>query len=191
MGRKITENGRYRLFFLVLYHDSESYDYKETCRYLKSLGNYAYITHDKDLDDDGNLKKIHDHWIIKLDNAMSGSAFHKKTGIPLNLCQEIQNERSCCRYLIHFDDPERYQYDINEVHCSTHYSRFFNKCFNDVESEEQQISNIYNFLSDISTKASNSHEALYLLVQYVNSQCYDTVYKRYRTEFKDYLSSLF
>lgn len=191
MGKKITEDGRYRLFFLELYHDTESYDYDSVKRILKSMGKYAYITHDKDLSEDGTLKKIHDHWIIKLDNAMTGRAFQKKTGVPLQFCQEIQNERSCCRYLIHTDDEDKYQYKKEDVHCSSNYQRQFLKCFTELETEEQQLSNIYNFISKISLNEKNKHNALFYLIEYVNSNCYDTIYKRYRFEIKDYLNSLY
>lgn len=182
MSRKIQEDKRYRLFFIELYHDTEDYNYKEIKRILKSFKNYAYITHDKE-----ECKK-HDHWVIKLDNAMTGRAFTKKTGIPLKFCQEIINERSCCRYLIHKDDEDKYQYDINKVKTSINYQRFFKKCFEDIETEEQQLQNIFNMCDSL--KDLNYNIRTMALVKYVNSNCYDTLYKRYRYEIQNYLKMI-
>lgn len=208
MSRKITETGRYRLFFLELYHDTTSYDYKEVLRILKSMGKYAYIVHDKDIyskeDYDkyiskynkepsfhvGDHKKVHTHFILKRENAMTGSAFVKKTGIPLNFCEEIQNERSCCRYLLHTDDEDKFQYNKNEVKCSKNYEREFFKCFTELENEETQLTNIYLYIDKQAELKVNRHNALFNLIIYVNSNCYDTIYKRYRYEIKDYLQSV-
>ena len=191
MAKKVTEDGRYRIFFVELYHDTEDYDYQEVVRNLKSLGEYAYITHDKDTFEDGTLKKIHDHWIVKRDNAMSGKAFYKKTGIPLKFCQEVKNERSCIRYLIHFDEIDKYHYSFDEIRTSGKYQRTVSKAFLDKESDEEILANIYNFIYDLKNKVDNKIEATYYLLQYVNSNCYDTIYKRYRNEFSLQLSSIF
>lgn len=182
---------RYRVFSLVLYEDTDSYNFEEVIRNIKTYKNYAYIKHDKDLKEDNTYKKEHYHCIVKLDNACTISALSKKIDVPDNYIQNVRNERTMVRYLIHLDDPLKAQYNKNDIVASPVYSRYVNKCFEHIESEEEQLSNIYTFVSDLSTKASNKHDALYLLVQYVNSNCYDTVYKRYRFEIRDYLNSLF
>lgn len=182
---------RFRCFSLVLYDDTDSYNFDEVIRNIKTYKNYAYIKHDKDLKEDNTLKKIHYHCILKLDNACTISALSKKLDIPDNYIQNVRNERTMVRYLIHVDDPLKVQYDKNDIIASPIYSRYVGKCFEGIESEEEQLSKIYTFVSDLSTKAKNQHDALYLLVQYVNSNCYDTIYKRYRFEINDYLRSLF
>lgn len=182
---------RHRVFSLVLYKDTDSYNFEEVIRNIKTYKNYAYIKHDKDLKEDNTYKKEHYHCILKLDNACTISALSKKIDVPDNYIQNVRNERTMVRYLIHLDDPLKAQYNKNDIVASPVYSRYVNKCFEHIESEEEQLSNIYTFVSDLSTKASNKHDALYLLVQYVNSNCYDSVYKRYRFEIRDYLNSLF
>lgn len=182
---------RHRVFCLVLYRETDSYNFEEVLRNIKTYKNYAYIKHDKDITEDNTLKKEHFHCVLKLDNACTISALSKKLDVPDNYIQNVRNERTMIRYLIHLDDPLKVQYDKNDIVSSPVYSRYVNKCFEHIESEEEQLSNIYTFVSDLSKKASNKHDALYLLVQYVNSNCYDTVYKRYRFEIRDYLNSLF
>ena len=160
---------RHRVFSLVLYEDTDSYNFEEVIRNIKTYKNYAYIKHDKDLKEDNTYKKEHYHCILKLDNACTISALSKKIDVPDNYIQNVRNERTMVRYLIHLDDPLKAQYDKNDIVASPVYSRYVNKCFEHIESEEEQLSNIYTFVSDLSTKASNKHDALYLLVQYVQN----------------------
>lgn len=182
---------RFRVFALVLYDDTDSYCFEDVLRNIKTYKNYAYIKHDKDIKEDNTVKKSHYHCILKLDNACTISALSKRLDIPTNYIQNVRNERTMVRYLIHLDDPLKAQYDKNDIVASPVYSRYVNKCFEHIESEEEQLSKIYTFVSDLGTKASNKHDALFLLVQFVNSNCYDTIYKRYRFEINDYLKSLF
>jgi len=177
---------RFRLFHIVLYEDSTSYDFEETLRNLKSYNKYAYIKHIPEKEE----KKEHYHIIIKLDNACTIQSLSKKTGVPIQHIQNIRNERSMLRYLIHKDDEDKIQYDISQVKVSSSYERFFHKAFNDIETEEQIICNIYNFITSIVGKGKSRSNCLFYLVQYVNSNCYDNIYKRYRQEFNTYLTDL-
>ena len=177
---------RVRLFSILLYKDSNSYDYNDILAYLKSMGQYAYIEHIPENDE----KKLHTHFLLKCANAKTFDSIHKKTNIPINHIESVRSERFMIRYLIHFDSPEKIQYDFKDIICSDTYSRVVRKAFDDMESEEVQICNIYNFINDTIKKTTKKHEILYLLIQYVNSNCYDIVYKRYRQEFNSYLQDL-
>lgn len=181
---------RYRLFTFVLYEDSDSYNFDDVLRIVKGYKYYAYIKHDKDKLND-EFKKPHYHCIVKLDNACTKLALSKKLGLPTNYIMNVRNERSMIRYLIHMDDKDKYQYNYNEICKSPLYDRYVSKCFDSLESESEQLANIYDFITNIHSKTDDKHQALYLLIQYVNSQCYDIIYKRYRYELKDYMSSLF
>lgn len=182
---------RFRLFTCVLYDETTDYNIDEVLRNIKSYKNYAFIKHDKDINVKGEIKKTHYHCIVKVDNATTISAISKKIGIPDNYVKNVRNERSMVRYLVHIDDKDKYQYDIKDICSSKLYDRTVSKCFDDLESESEQLANIYNFINHISEKTDNKHNGLYLLIQYVNSNCYDTIYKRYRYEIKDYLDTMF
>lgn len=185
-------NKRKRLFTLVLYPDSTSYDFEEVMRYIKSYKKWAYAIHDQDKKDNSDeLKKLHYHVVIKTENNTTISALSKKLGIADNYIKAVRNERSMIRYLIHLDDLEKYQYKKNIIKCSSLYDRFVSKCFDDLEDEPTQLANIYNYVSDLSKKEKSIHNATFLLIQYVNMNCYDTIYKRYRFEIQDYLKSLY
>ena len=105
----------------------------------------------KDIKEDNTVKKSHYHCILKLDNACTISALSKRLDIPTNYIQNVRNERTMVRYLIHLDDPLKAQYDKNDIVASPVYSRYVNKCFEHIESEEEQLSKIYTFVSDLGT----------------------------------------
>lgn len=179
---------RFRLFQCILYPDTNTYDFKEVLRNLKSFREWAYILHDKDLKtDDTDTKKAHIHFLLHLDNAMTISALSKKTGIPENYIQNVRNERSMCRYLLHIDDEDKFQYDINDVKVSGQYERYFKKCFDDLETDDIIIGNIFSYINDLLSKHYTYSELLFNVVKYVNTNCYDRIYKRYRFEINEYI----
>lgn len=177
---------RYRLFSLVLYKDTDSYDFLEVIKNIKGYHYYAYIKHNNDKDDNGILKKEHYHCILKLDNASTISALSKKIGIPENYIQNVRNERSMIRYLIHFDDEDKYQYNIADINCSRNYQRFIYKCFDDKESEEEILNNIIYYITN-ELKEVPITQSLSKLLIYINNNCYETIYKRYRYELNELL----
>ena len=65
-------SGKSRSFLGVLYPDSESYDCSAVLERLSCLfEEWAYILHDSDSDENGELKKAHIHWVGRLENATS------------------------------------------------------------------------------------------------------------------------
>ena len=113
-------NKRSRLFTLVLYPDSTSYDFEEVMRNIKSYKKWAYAMHDKDIKEDSQeIKKIHYHIVIKTDNATTISALSKKLGITDNYIEKVRNERSMIRYLIHLDDSDKYHYNKDIIKSNT------------------------------------------------------------------------
>lgn len=178
---------RYRIFSIILYEESDSYDIKNVMFNIKSNKYYAYILHNKDKDNKGQFKKPHYHIIIRLDNASTIDALSRKLGVPSNFIQNIQNERSYIRYLIHFDDAEKYQYELREICFSRYYQRKIMKAFEDLETEEDIIIKIYNKIDELNDLKIDKRESTFLLIQYINVNCYDTIYKRYRQEFLNLL----
>ena len=173
---------RFRNFTLILYQDTSSYNFEETLRIIKSQRKWAYIKHFPENDE----KKEHYHVILSFDNQTSVSALSKKTGVPEQHIKGIKNMRAMCRYLIHKDDEEKYQYSLEQVMVSSLFTKEYRKQFDDIETEDQIIDNIYNFILKLKQKFGYC-ELQRLLIQYVNSHCYERVYKRYRFEFTEYL----
>lgn len=185
VGESIEEKKpkKFRHWLILLYDDTSSYDFKEVLRICKSQKKYAYIKH---LPEESE-KKCHYHVILSFENATSKSTLSNKLGVPENYISEIKSFRTICRYLIHKDDEDKIQYSLDQVIISKPFTREYLKQFDDLESEEEIISNIYDFIFEL--KGKKYSDSLKDLITYINYNCYDRIYKRYRYEFNDYLKS--
>lgn len=175
---------RYRHFMILLYKDTTSYNFEDVLFDLKgSFKNYAYIEHQPEKEE----KKEHIHFILSIDNARTIESISKRVGIPVNHIQSIKSLRASCRYLIHLDNEEKTSYELSDVIVSQAFSRKFYGAFDDLKTEEDIIDDIYLFIDNLTDLEYK--EALKNLIKFVNNQSYDTIYKRYRPEFQDYLKS--
>lgn len=173
---------RYRHFMILLYPDTSSYNYNDVLADLVgSFKNYAYINHDPESDE----KKNHTHFLISFDNARSTRSLSKRIGVPKQFIQSVKSLRASCRYLTHIDYDSKTQYNLVDVHVSRSFSKTFFSAYDDLKSEEDIIDDIYLYIDSLSE--DSFREANKSLIKFVNSQSYDTIYKRYRYEFQDYL----
>ena len=86
---------------------------------------YAYCLHDKDKKDDGTLKKSHYHIYLSFKDAQPFSRVAAWFNIDKSYVRIIKtNYDTACAYLIHRNNPEKYQYDPAEVTASFDYSAF-------------------------------------------------------------------
>lgn len=116
---KTTKNnrqGKDNKFFIVLYPDSTTYDIEVVFNNIRFISTkYAYILHDNDCDENGEIKKSHYHVYFKLENQASIETVAKSLEVENNCIQFAVNERGCCRYLIHLDNPEKHQYSQDSI----------------------------------------------------------------------------
>lgn len=73
--------------------------------------------HDRDVNPDGTLKKPHWHGIIRFEkalNAREAMEFISELRGPIPMIP-AGSTRSCARYLVHLDNPEKFQYDKTDV----------------------------------------------------------------------------
>lgn len=179
-------DNRFRLYTFVLYEDTTTYNFDYTLNILKSLGEWAMIKHKPEKDE----SKEHIHFILRMKNAKDKDRVSELTGVPLQHFKNVKSERMMLRYLIHLDNEEKIQYDFHLVKTSKNYWRTFRKALDDLESEDEIIKNIYDFISYECKNVASHHQILYDLIQFVNENCYDSIYKRYRQEFNLYLNDL-
>lgn len=98
------------------------------CRF-KNVAHYAYITHDKDSKDDGTPDVLHHHIIVSFYNQRYYGGvcrvldeFANELGRDFNynvlpISTDGNNSLAkCFVYLTHGDDPDKYQYDLSDVH---------------------------------------------------------------------------
>lgn len=106
---------RFRAFHLVLY-PNEDITHEQALDYIINNLHYAYIHHYKDIKEDGTIKKLHTHVVIKYLNAKTISAVSKELGIKENCIMPCKkNYKKALLYLIHYDEPQKIGYSIDEV----------------------------------------------------------------------------
>ena len=173
---------RYRHFMFLLYPDDD--DYNDILQDIKgSFKNWAYITHQPESDE----KKLHTHVILSLDNTRTIESICKRLCIPVRLCQRVRGLRGACRYLIHKDNDDKIQYDISDVKVSNSFKSTFYGSFDDLESESDMLSNIYQFIDDHSFMSSIDLEVE--LTKFVCSTNYNKIFKRYYNTIVKYINS--
>ena len=107
-------NKRFYNFNLVIYEDDEGF--KEQFNAIQEEKDAIWIRHDKDIDDEGNLKKPHYHIVLKLKNACTISALSKRINVDENMIEMVKKSlNGCLKYLIHYGSDDKYQYNKTEV----------------------------------------------------------------------------
>lgn len=175
------EEKRYRHFMLLLYPEWSNFN--DILQDLKgSFKNYAYIKHVPEEEE----KKEHIHFILSLDNARSVTSLSKRLDIKSNLIQPVRSLRASCRYLIHMDSEEKFQYNLDQVICSKSFSSTYYKSFDDLLSDEEVLDNIYNFIE--SYKDLDKIKLEIELSKYVCANCFERVFKRYYNTIVKYIN---
>lgn len=174
------EEKRYRNFMLLLY--PEWSNYQEILQDIKgSFKRYAYIKHIPEEEE----KKEHLHLILSLDNPRTIESLSKRVGVPKNLIQSIKGLRGSCRYLVHMDNEDKYQYELDQVIVSNAFKDTFFKSFDDLLSDEEILDNIFGFIND-----NKQLDAILLeveLVKFVNSNNFNLIFKRYYNSICKYI----
>lgn len=130
---------------------------------LKSCKYYAYIFHDSDLDDNGQLKSRHIHFVAQGRHSLK--KWSKLLGIPDFMIELPNNFRSCNRYLIHIDDPKKFQYDKSLV-ITNRPIRF--ECYL-TDNSEVNPKELYRDLTYVKKGVLSSQDFLDKYAYYINS----------------------
>lgn len=165
---------RYRHFMLLLYPEWDNF--KDILNDLKgSFKNYAYIKHIPETDE----KKEHIHFILSLDNPRTIKSLSQRVEVPENLIQRVKSLRGACRYLIHKDDEDKYQYDLNQVFVSSPFKSTYFKSFDDLLSDEEILDNIYTFIIENQKENINDISLEILVTKYVTANGWEKIFKRF------------
>lgn len=146
------KNVKSRNFGLVLYpNDPKNTTHKQILEYIKSKYQCAYINHNKDVDENGELKKEHTHVIIAFKSPRYISALIKELGIEENLIYSIASLDSQLAYLIHLNDGDKTQYQLSAVNGSLKHK--LEKIVNsqNVLSEDDAMQLIFDHIDNFST----------------------------------------
>lgn len=144
---------RGKVFLLLLYPD-EDVSHAKALEYIKANYDYAAICQDKDvyLEDaitngvehkEGELKKTHYHVVVRFKNARWITALAKELEISENYIRLSHNFVRSLLYLVHYYEPEKYQYPPNDVF-GTLKQRFKEAYSSEGKSESEKIVDIFN-----------------------------------------------
>lgn len=141
---------RSRKWGLLLYMEDSTH--KEAFEKLMELDgcscSVAYIVHDKDVDEStGELKKEHIHVVLDWKNSVWNTALAKQLGIKENYIQQIRNYENALEYLIHYNDNEKYQYNIDEVQ-GTLKQKLAEIIAKDGMSEGERVLQLYEYINN-------------------------------------------
>lgn len=117
MAKSNSSGVRTRNYATVVYPESAPENW------LEILGEQcipAFVSplHDKDINPGGEPKKEHYHVVIMFDGVKTATqakeVFEKINGVG---CEIVQSIRGYARYLCHLDNPEKAQYNTDDVRC--------------------------------------------------------------------------
>lgn len=139
------EDRKYRNYEIILY--PENNEHIDVLYKVKKDFKYAYILHNKDRKDDGELKKEHWHVLVFLDNQKTLSAFSKQFGLEdsKHLIQIVKDKKKAVRYLTHVDNDEKESYNVEDIITNVDISSYFS---NLVSDECCDVDNMMNFIEN-------------------------------------------
>lgn len=144
---------RSKYFTLVLY-PTEDISHANALDYITQHYNYCYITHDNDLDDNNNLKKSHVHVVISFDNYRWNSSLSDELNIQVNYIQAVNNLENILKYLIHYNDETKFQYDIELVQGPLKSKLIKYLKQNSIKSESSEVKLIIEILESLNKYTS-------------------------------------
>lgn len=108
--------------YLEYYDASDLNVIAERIKSLTQLKSWCLILHDKDRRDDGTAKPPHFHAVVTLSNAMTVKSISEALHLEPQYINKIKTTtKSAQIYLVHRNNPEKHQYNPNEVLASFSY----------------------------------------------------------------------
>ncbi|HQE50624.1 MAG TPA: Rep family protein, partial [Fervidobacterium sp.] len=140
---------------------------------LTNLKSYAIITHDKDILPNGELKPAHFHCVLTFSNATTIKSIADTIGVEMQYVEKIRATTKSARlYLIHRNDPDKYQYSPDEVRASFDYVSYVDDC--PVKQKRESIAE----------RIESGEIKQYNLCQYVTIDEYSRNYRYYQRCFE-------
>lgn len=134
--------GRSNIWAFIIYPDSWPDDWQDLISAFHVPIAVSPL-HDADINGDGSEKKSHRHVIINFGSGKKKS----KEQVYENFCKPlnatwpiaIDSERGYIRYFVHLDNPDKVQYDLDDIICFSGYD--LSDAFKPSASRAHQIMN--------------------------------------------------
>lgn len=127
---------KFKYFTLVLYPDDTNCS--NLLDHIVSNYSYRYILHDKDVDENGNLKKPHFHVVWQVPSPRTIESLKKELSVPY--LENVRTIKKMLQYLTHANEKDKFHYDISDSIGDL-------ILLDDVNKEISDISLIMNFIS--------------------------------------------
>lgn len=148
-----------KYFCCVLYPDSTTYNVDEIIMSLaeEHLTFAVSPIHDRDIEDDGSLKKAHFHLLLAYSSATTLNnirGWFNVCGMPES---ELHSVRVCAsgvgyyRYLTHKDNPEKEQYDENDIRVFNDTDQLFRKFSKTASEKINDLVRIFQIVDELNT----------------------------------------
>jgi len=111
---------------------------------IEQYPKWAWILHDKDSSKEtGELIEPHYHYYLEFLNQRHLDSIAKEFNIEINMIEVVRDKKGILSYLTHSRHPDKYQYDISEVHANFEIKR---------ATEDFNMITIYKLLKECKTK---------------------------------------
>lgn len=121
---------------------------------LTNLKSFCIITHDKDLLPSGKPKPPHFHAVLTFKNAKTVDSIAKVIGVETQFVNTIKKTtKSAQLYLVHRNDPDKYQYNPADVIADFDYESMADEC-----PPKQKRESIANRIANGEIKEYNLHK---------------------------------
>lgn len=148
-----------KYFCCVLYPDSTTYDFEKIVLALSEehLTFAVSPIHDKDVENDGSIKKAHYHLLLAYSSATTLNnikGWFKACGMPES---DLHSVRVCAsgvgyyRYLTHKDNPEKAQYDDCDIRIFNDFDELFKKFSKTSSDKIDDLIRIFQIVDDLDT----------------------------------------
>ena len=153
-----------KYFCSILYPDSTSYDVDKLIKALaeEHLTFAVSPIHDRDVEDDGTIKKRHYHLLLAYSSATTLNnirSWFKVCGLPES---DLHSVRVCAsgvgyfRYLTHKDNPEKAQYDVNDIRLYNDSDELFKKFSKTASEKIDDLVRIFQIVDELNTISFHS-----------------------------------
>ena len=154
----------------------------KTIKANQAVERYAYIIHDKDVDEKGTLKAEHIHIMIKFAYSYNVMTLAKQLNLEAQYIQKIQsrNYEDALLYLTHANAKDKYQYSADAVKANFDCQAI---CERYLKRKEQATSKITEKeqLKIICDEIVQGKIRRYNYFEFINAD----LYTRYRTRFEN------
>lgn len=156
---KPREPPKSKYFCCLLYPDSTTYDVDKVIKCLaeEHLTFALSPIHDRDVEDDGSLKKPHYHLLLAYSSATTLNNIRSwihVCGMPES---ELHSVRVCAsgvgyfRYLTHKDNPEKVQYDDKDIRVFNDSAELFKKFSKSLSEKIDDLVRIFQIVDELNT----------------------------------------